>query len=102
VRTARAKGVPESRVLLTHVMRNAMIPVLTNTVAQLPYLVLGAMLVERMFQIPGLGYVMVEAIENQDRPVVLGLTMLLSLSYCALLALTDVLYTLVDPRVALR
>ena len=102
VRTARAKGVRQSQVLLTHVLRNALIPVITNTVTHLPYLILGSLLLERLFQIPGLGYIMVEAIFNQDRPVVLGLTFFFSVTYCLLLLVTDILYTLVDPRVKLE
>jgi peptide/nickel transport system permease protein len=102
VRTARAKGVAESQVLLTHVLRNTMIPVITNTITTLPYLLLGSFLLERMFQIPGLGYVTVEAIQNEDRPIVLGMTYLISVAYCLLLLVNDILYTLVDPRVKLQ
>ncbi|MGA2496875.1 MAG: ABC transporter permease [Tepidisphaeraceae bacterium] len=102
IRTARAKGVGQSNVLLVHVLRNAMVPVITRTVASLPFLILGALIVERMFQIPGLGYVLVEAIENQDRSIVLGMTYLVSLVYCVMLLVTDICYMLVDPRVKLQ
>lgn len=102
VRTARSKGVPGHDVLLTHVLRNVMIPVLTNTVTALPTLLLGALILERLFQIPGVGGLLVEAVFNNDRPVVMSITYVLAVVYCFLLLLTDVMYTLVDPRVSLR
>ena len=102
VRTARAKGVSNRDVLFTHVLRNAMIPVITKTVTALPGLILGALLLERIFQIPGLGNMMVEAIGNNDRAVVMGMTYVLAIIYCLLLLVTDLCYALVDPRVRLR
>lgn len=102
VRTARAKGVPKREVLLTHVMRNVMIPVVTNTVTALPGLLLGALLLERLFQIPGFGGLMVDSIFNQDFPVVMAIVYVTSITYCLMLLLTDILYTVVDPRVSLQ
>jgi peptide/nickel transport system permease protein len=102
VRTARAKGVKESDVLLVHVMRNLMIPVITSTVTALPLLFLGALFLEKIFQIPGLGGLLVDAIFNNDRPVVMFIVYLTSVIYCLALVLTDVCYALVDPRVSLR
>ena len=102
VRTARSKGVPSRDVLLTHVLRNVMIPVLTNTVAALPGLLLGALILERLFQIPGVGGLLVESVFNNDRPVVMSITYMLSIAYCVMLLVTDICYTLVDPRVTLR
>ncbi len=102
VRTARAKGVSNREVLFTHVMKNAMIPVITRTVTALPGLILGALLLERIFQIPGLGNLMVESLNNQDRPVVMGLTYVLAITYCLLLLVSDILYTLVNPQVSLK
>ena len=102
VRTARAKGVAERDVMFTHVMRNAMIPIITSTVTALPGLVLGALLLERIFQIPGLGNLMVEAIGNNDRSVVMGMTYVLSIAYCVLLLVSDLCYAWVDPRVRLK
>jgi peptide/nickel transport system permease protein len=101
VRTARAKGVPENDVLLVHVLRNVMIPVVTNTVTALPFLVFGAIIMERLFQIPGLGGLLVEAIFSQDRSVVMAITYITALMYCAALLLSDILYTVADPRVSL-
>jgi peptide/nickel transport system permease protein len=102
VRTARAKGVNNQEVLFTHVLRNVMIPVITNTVTALPALLLGALLLERIFQIPGLGGLLVEAIFNNDRPVLMGLTYILAILYCVLQLLSDVLYTVVNPQVVLK
>ena len=102
VRTARAKGVSQRDIMFTHVLRNAMIPIITNTVTALPSLVLGALLLERIFQIPGLGNLMVEAIGNNDRSVVMAMTYVLSIIYCVLLLVSDLCYALADPRVRLR
>src|SRR2546429_1050340 len=101
VRTARAKGVSEREVLFTHVLRNALIPVITNTVTALPTLLLGALLLERIFQIPGLGGLLVESIFNNDFPVLMGLTYILAIMYCILQLLSDLLYTVVNPQVSL-
>ena len=102
VRTARAKGVAGREVLFTHVLRNALIPVITNTVAALPGLILGALILERIFQVPGLGSFMVDALSNNDHTVVMGMTFILSIVYCVLLLVSDVLYTLVNPQVSLK
>ena len=79
-----------------------MIPVVTNTVISLPFLITGALLLERLFQIPGMGGLLVEAIHGQDRPVVMAIVYTTALAYCLMLLLTDVCYALVDPRVSLR
>ncbi|MGD0768453.1 MAG: ABC transporter permease [Tepidisphaeraceae bacterium] len=102
VRTARAKGVGARETLFTHVLGNVLIPVLTNTVATLPLLFVGSLLLERLFQIPGFGNLLVDAIHAQDQPVVMFIVYVTSLLYLLMLIVTDVLYTLVDPRVTLR
>lgn len=102
VRTARAKGVANNEVMLTHVLRNVMIPVVTNTIVALPGLLLGALLLERLFQIPGFGGLLVDAIGNQDFPVVQAIVYVTSIAYCLALLVTDLCYALVDPRVSLR
>ncbi len=99
VRTARAKGLPESRVLFGHVLRNALIPVLTGVVVVIPALFLGSLIMESFFAIPGLGSYTIEAINNQDYGVVRAMVFLGSFLYIVGLVLTDVSYTLVDPRV---
>ncbi|HEV2293440.1 MAG TPA: ABC transporter permease [Tepidisphaeraceae bacterium] len=102
VRTARAKGLNNRQVLFTHVLKNGLIPVITNTVTALPSLILGALLLERIFQIPGLGNFTVEALNNYDRTVVMGMTFILSIVYCLLILVSDILYTLVNPQVSLK
>jgi peptide/nickel transport system permease protein len=102
VRTAHAKGVSQSEVLFTHVLRNLMIPVVTQTIVTLPLLFTGAVLLERLFQIPGFGNLLVDAIHSQDQPVVMFITYSTSVIYLVMLIVTDILYTLVDPRVSLQ
>ena len=102
VRTARAKGVGTGDVLLVHVFHNLLIPVVTNTVVALPFLVTGSLLLERMFQIPGFGGLLVDAIAATDSPVITAEVYLTSIVYAVMLFVTDVCYTLVDPRVTLR
>jgi peptide/nickel transport system permease protein len=101
VRTARAKGVSESAVLLKHVLKNAMIPIITNTVASLPALMLGSLILESTFGIPGLGGYTIDAIGNNDFAVIRAMVFLGSLLYILGLILTDICYALVDPRVRL-
>jgi peptide/nickel transport system permease protein len=101
VRTARAKGVAEPSVLLKHVLKNALIPIITNTVAVLPGLILGSLLLENFFGIPGLGSYLVEAISANDFSVVRAMVFLGTLLYIVGLILTDIAYALVDPRVRL-
>jgi peptide/nickel transport system permease protein len=101
VRTARAKGLAELRVLFTHVLRNAMIPILTGIVAVLPLLFMGSLITESFFGIPGLGSYTIDAIRNQDFAIVRAMVFLGSALYILGLLLTDISYTLVDPRVRL-
>jgi peptide/nickel transport system permease protein len=102
VRTARAKGVSNREVLLTHVLRNVMIPVITNTITALPFLLFGALILETLFQIPGLGGLLVQSIFSEDRSVVMAVVYIISISYCLAVLLSDILYAVVDPRVSLR
>ncbi|MBX3685746.1 MAG: ABC transporter permease [Rhodocyclaceae bacterium] len=102
VRTARAKGLSELRVLFRHVLKNAMIPVLTGVVVVIPLLFMGSLLVESFFGIPGLGSYTIDAINAQDFSVVRAMVFIGSLLYIAGLLLTDISYTLVDPRVRLE
>lgn len=102
VRTARAKGVDEKTVLLKHVLRNALIPIITYTVIQLPFLILGALLLESFFSIPGLGGLTLNAINSSDFPVLKAVAILSSIAYILFGLLSDVLYTFVDPRVKLN
>jgi peptide/nickel transport system permease protein len=102
VRTARAKGVNDGDVLLIHVFRNVLIPVITSTVTALPALVLGALFLEMIFQIPGLGQLLTGAIQGNDVPVVMFLVYITSIMYCVALVVTDVCYSLADPTVSLK
>lgn len=101
VRTARAKGASELRVLFHHVLRNAMIPILTGIVAILPLLFMGSLIMESFFGIPGLGSYTIDAIRSQDFAIVRAMVFLGSVLYIFGLLLTDISYTLADPRVRL-
>lgn len=101
VRTARAKGLSERVVLFRHVLKNALIPILTGVVVVLPLLFMGALITESFFGIPGLGSYTIDAIANQDFAIVRSMVFLGSVLYILGLLLTDISYTLVDPRVRL-
>lgn len=102
VRTARAKGLPERTVLFVHTLKNAMIPILTSVVVSLPFLFAGSLLLESFFAIPGMGSFMIDAIQRQDFAVVQAMVSLGSFLYILGLLMTDISYTLVDPRVRLE
>ena len=102
VRTARAKGLPETLVLFKHVLKNAMIPILTGVVVVLPTLFMGSLISESFFGIPGLGSYTIDAINNQDFAIVRSMVFLGSVLYIVGLILTDISYTLVDPRIRLQ
>lgn len=101
VRTARAKGVSESEILFKHVLKNAAIPIVTSTIMSIPFLILGSLLLESFFGIPGLGGITVDAINNQDFATVRAIVFLGSVLYIVGSILTDICYALVDPRVRL-
>ena len=102
VRTARAKGLTERTVLFKHVMRNAMIPILTNIGLQLPGIFVGSFLIEVFFSIPGLGREVLLAVNRSDYPVIQAVTVYLAALTMMINLLTDILYKLVDPRVVLK
>ena len=101
VRTARSKGLSETVVLFRHVLRNALLPILTSTVAVLPLLFLGALIMESFFGIPGLGSFTIDAINGQDFAVVRSMVFVGSALYIVGLILTDISYTIADPRIRL-
>lgn len=101
VRTARAKGVSERKVLFSHVLRNGLIPILTNIVVVLPFLFTGSLLIEKFFSIPGLGFMVVNGVTNADLPVVRAMAFIFAILYVVANLLTDVMYAVVDPRVRL-
>jgi peptide/nickel transport system permease protein len=102
VRTARAKGLSEPRVLFGHVLRNALIPILTGAVVTIPLLFMGSLIYESFFAIPGLGSYTIDAINSQDFSVVRAMVFLGSVLYIVGLILTDLSYTLADPRIRLK
>jgi peptide/nickel transport system permease protein len=102
VRTARAKGLPESVVLYKHTLKNAMIPILTGVVVTIPFLFIGSLVLESFFAIPGMGSFTLEAIQRQDFAIVQAMVFLGSVLYIVGLILTDISYTLVDPRIRLE
>ncbi|MDA1192640.1 MAG: ABC transporter permease [Candidatus Poribacteria bacterium] len=102
VRTARSKGLGESRVLFVHALKNAMIPILTTVVMSIPFLFMGSLLMENFFAIPGLGSYTIDAIQAKDFAIVRSMVFIGSVLYIVGLVLTDISYTLVDPRVRLE
>jgi peptide/nickel transport system permease protein len=102
VRTARAKGLAESTVMFRHVLQNAMIPILTGVVVVIPLLFMGSLITESFFGIPGLGSYTIDAIQAQDFAVVRAMVFIGSVLYIVGLLLTDLSYTIVDPRVRLN
>jgi peptide/nickel transport system permease protein len=102
VRTARAKGVSENRIMWIHVLRNASIPIITNLMASLPGLLLGSFLIERFFSIPGIGREVILAVERSDFPVIKAITVYVAFATIATNLLADLTYKAVDPRVQLK
>jgi len=102
VRTARAKGVSENRIMWVHVLRNASIPIITHVMAQVPGLLIGAFLVERFFSIPGIGREVILAVERSDFPVIKAITVYVAVATMVFTLLADLMYKAVDPRVQLK
>jgi len=102
VRTARAKGLDERVVMFKHVLRNAMIPIMTNVAVQLPSIFVGSFLIEVFFSIPGLGREVFLAVNRSDYPVIQAVTIYLAVLTMLINLGADLLYRLVDPRVVLR
>jgi peptide/nickel transport system permease protein len=102
VRTARAKGMSEPRVMWIHVLRNAAIPIVTNVMMQLPGLLAGAFLIERFFSIPGIGREVIMAVERSDFPVIKAVTIYVALATMVVNLAADLLYRAIDPRVQLK
>ena len=99
VRTARAKGLPERKVLYSHALRNSLIPVVTVVGLQLGALLSGAMVTEVIFSWPGIGRLTLQAINSRDYPLVQGCFLAIAVTYIAVNLLTDLIYTVVDPRI---
>ncbi len=101
VRTARAKGAPLTTILFKHVLRNCMLPILTNLIMAIPFLIMGSLILEKFFGIPGLGDLLISSITRRDVPIITGLTYLTALIYVISLLTTDLLYGVFDPRIRL-
>lgn len=102
VRTARSKGLPEITILLKHVLRNALIPIITYVIIQIPSLILGALLLENFFSIPGLGGLTLNALNSSDFPVMKAMAILSSIVYIIFSLISDILYTFADPRIKMK
>ncbi|MCA9299394.1 MAG: ABC transporter permease, partial [Phycisphaerales bacterium] len=99
--TALAKGASKRKIMFVHMLKNAMIPIVTRVMSTLPFLITGSILVEMFFNIPGMGKELITAITNNDFPVIQGLVAVLAAIFILTIILTDVVYALVDPRVRL-
>ncbi len=102
VRTARAKGLSENRIMWIHVLRNASIPIITHLMSGLPALLLGSFLIERFFSIPGIGREVILAVERSDFPVIKAITVYVAFATVGTNLLADLMYKAVDPRVQLK
>ncbi len=101
VRTARAKGLSQYMVFTRHILKNAMIPIITIVVIELPFVITGTFLVEHFFSIPGLGGLMIKAFQDSDFPVIKAMTVNISILYMILNLFADVFYAAIDPRIKL-
>jgi peptide/nickel transport system permease protein len=102
IRTAKAKGLSSRSVMFKHLLRNAMIPIITLTVINIPILITGSILLENFFGIPGLGNLMIQAVNSSDLPVIKAIIFILSIGYMVFQLISDLLYAWADPRVQLR
>jgi len=100
IRTARAKGLPERLVILRHALRNALIPVITVFALELPVLISGAVILEEIFSLPGMGQLMFQSLEARDQPVIMGVTTLAAIVTLLGYLTADILYVIVDPRIS--
>lgn len=99
IRTARAKGVKESKVIFNHALRNALIPIITVVGTQLTMVVGGSFIIESVFSIPGIGMLLLDAINTRDYPVIEGTVLVLSFFVCVINLVTDIVYAFADPRI---
>ena len=102
VRTARANGISEYKVIFKHALKNALIPVITYIGPMIAAILTGSFVIERMFQIPGIGRYFIEGIQNRDYTVIMGMTVFYAAFYVVMILLVDVLYSLIDPRIKLE
>jgi peptide/nickel transport system permease protein len=100
--TARAKGAGKSKIMFVHMLKNAMIPIITRVMITLPFLIAGSILLEYQFRIPGMGKLIIDSIRDKDFPIIQTFTAVFAGVFIVSNILTDVLYALVDPRVRLK
>lgn len=102
IRTARSKGLAERVVMFKHVLKNALIPIITSLVVQIPFLITGALLIESFFALPGMASLLIDAFNTSDLPVIKAEVMLLSMLYMVFNLISDICYSLADPRITLK
>ncbi|MCO7127074.1 ABC transporter permease [Sporolactobacillus shoreicorticis] len=100
--TAESKGISKARVVLKHVLRNSMIPIITNLPMSIAMCITGSFFIERIFSIPGIGMYYVTSVNGRDLPLIMGQTVIISAIYVTVIFITDVLYTIVDPRIQIQ
>ena len=101
IKTARAKGLKNSKIIFKHALRNALIPVITYLGPQIAFTLCGGLVVETVFSIPGLGRYFVQSIQNRDYPVIMGTTIFLATFIILMNLVVDILYKVADPRISL-
>jgi peptide/nickel transport system permease protein len=99
VRTARAKGLPERTVIWKHALKNALLPVVTQIGMSLGLLICGAVVIEKLFSLPGIGSLIVDRISFKDEPVIIAGTILISICFTVVMLLVDLIYAYIDPRI---
>ena len=99
VKTARAKGISEARVIVKHAFRNTLAPIITQVTLSVPYLIGGAVVTEQIFSWPGIGSLMVTSITNRDYPVVMGITVMIAITVLVANLISDLIYAMLDPRI---
>ncbi|MNM92711.1 Dipeptide transport system permease protein DppB [compost metagenome] len=97
--TARAKGLSEVKIVFRHVLRNSLIPIVTVLPMTIAFVITGSFFIERVYSIPGIGLYFVGAVTGRDVPIIMGETVLLTIIYLMVIFFTDILYTIVDPRI---
>jgi len=99
VTTARAKGLPEWRIILSHVLRNALLSVVTVVALQVPGIFTGAVITEQLFRVPGIGSLLITAIQSSDTPVVMAITFVYAILVVVFNLVADIVYGVLDPRI---
>ena len=99
LRTARAKGLPEGRVILGHAFRNALVPIVTLLALEVPALLAGSIIIETIFALPGMGQLAFQSLDAKDEPVIMGITLIAAIATLISYLVSDILYVAVDPRI---